>query len=76
MTIRHLNLHKTGLVHDVCFLDDAVLIQEKSGQRIYIVWSEIPRHGPYRHGTLDVIEKRRRVGHSAPYGEYRLGGVE
>ena len=76
MTVRHGDLYQGGFVHDIGLFDDVVFVQDEGGQGVDIVRSKVPRQGPDRHGALDVVENRRRVGHSAPWRKDRVGCVE
>ena len=41
MTIRHLDLRQTVLIHNIDLFNDAVPVKQKGGQSVDIVWGEI-----------------------------------
>src|SRR5215471_193345 len=61
IAIRHLDLRKTLLVHDLVFPDDVVLVQEKRGEGINFIGFERPLF-PQRHASINVIPDRRSEG--------------
>src|SRR3972149_11035007 len=73
--IRHLDLGQTLGVKDLALLNDAVPIEQKSGQSIHLVGAE-RSFLTSGHGAVDIVPYHRRKRPETPNGLHRLRGVE